>query len=175
MHMTALGLLILRLAVGLIVAGHGAQKLFGWWGGPGMTGWTGAMGRMRIRPAVAWAWISAGGELVGGILFALGFLNPLGSMAITGSMLVAVALVHLPRGFWVSKGGYEFNLSLLAAAVAVALTGPGALSLDAAFGIRPPEPVTLIVAAVLVIAGVAAALLGRSPEPAEASKPQPAS
>jgi putative oxidoreductase len=173
--MAALGLLILRLVVGLIVAAHGAQKVFGWWGGPGMTGWTGAMGRMRIRPAVAWAWTSALGEIVGGLLFALGFLSPIGSMAIAGSMLVAIALVHLPRGFWVTKGGYEFNLSILAAVIAVALTGPGALSLDALFGIHPPEPVTVIVAAVLVIAGVGAALLGRAPQAAEATKPQPAS
>ena len=171
--MAAIGLLVLRLVVGLIVAAHGAQKLFGWWGGPGMSGWTGAMSRMRIRPAVAWAWMSALSELGGGLLFALGFLSPLGSMAIAGSMLVAIALVHLPKGFWVGKGGYEYNLSLLAAAMAIAITGPGALSLDALIGIRPPEPVTVIVAAVLVIAGVAAALLGRSPRPAEAPRPQP--
>ncbi len=82
--MVALGLLVLRLVVGLIVAAHGAQKLFGWWGGPGMTGWTAAMTRMRVRPAVAWAWMSAIAELGGGLLFALGFLSPLGSMAIAG-------------------------------------------------------------------------------------------
>ncbi len=172
--MAAIGLLVLRLVIGLVVAAHGAQKLFGWWGGPGMTGWTGAMTRMRIRPAAAWAWMSALAELGGGLLFALGFLSPLGSMAIAGSMLVAIALVHLPKGFWVSKGGYEFNLSLIAVVIAIALTGPGALSLDALFGIRPPEPVTVIVAAVLVIAGVAAALLGRSPRPAEAPTAQAA-
>jgi len=172
--MAAFGLLILRLVVGLIVAAHGAQKLFGWWGGPGMSGWTGAMTRMRMRPATAWAWLSALSELGGGLLFALGFLSPLGSMAIAGSMLVAIALVHLPKGFWVTKGGYEFNVSLLAAVIAIALTGPGALSLDALFGIHQPEPVTVIIAAVLVIAGVAAALLGRSPRPAEAPRPQAA-
>jgi putative oxidoreductase len=171
---TALGLLVLRLAIGLILAGHGAQKLFGWWGGPGMAGWTGAMGKMRVRPAVAWAWVSALAEFGGGLLFALGFLSPLGSMAIAGSMLVALITVHLPRGFWNTKGGYEFNLSILAAVVAVAIAGPGAYSLDALFGIRPPEPLTLIVAAVLVIAGVAATLLSRSPEPVEATKPQTA-
>ena len=172
--MAAIGLLILRLVVGLVVAAHGAQKLFGWWGGPGMAGWTGAMTRMRMRPAVAWAWLSALAELGGGLLLALGFLSPLGSMAIAGSMLVAMALVHLPKGFWVTKGGYEFNLSLLAAVIALALTGPGALSLDAWFGIRAPEPVTVIVAAVLVVGGVAAALLGRSPRPAEAPRAQTA-
>src|SRR5438270_6919874 len=111
--MAAIGLLVLRLVGGLIVAAHGAQKLFGWWGGTGMAGWTGAMTHMRMRPAVAWAWMSALAELGGGLLFALGFLSPLGSVAIAGSMLVAIVLVHLPKGFWVTKGGYEFNLSLL--------------------------------------------------------------
>ena len=172
--MTALGLLVLRVVVGLILAGHGAQKLFGWWGGSGMAGWTGVMGKMRVRPPAAWAWISALSEFGGGLLFALGFLSPLGSMAIAGAMLVAVALVHWPKGFWNSKGGFEFNLSLLAAVVAVAITGPGAYSLDALFGIRTPEPLTLIVATALVIAGFAATLLSRSPRQAEAPKPQAA-
>ena len=172
--MAAFGLLILRLGVGLIVAAHGAQKLFGWWGGPGMTGWTGVMGKMRVRPAVLWAWVSAVSEFAGGLLFALGFLSPLGSMAIAGAMLVALITVHLPRGFWNTKGGYEFNLSILAAVVAVAVAGPGAYSLDGLFGIRPPEPLTVIVAAALVAAGVATTLLSRSPKPAEAPKPQAA-
>src|SRR5690348_13709216 len=129
-HMAAFGLLILRVVIGLILAAHGAQKLFGWWGGPGMAGWTGAMTRMRIRPPAAWAWISALGEILGGIGLVVGLLTPLASFAIIASMLVAITLVHWPRGFWVSKGGYEFNLSIIAGALAVALTGPGSYSLD---------------------------------------------
>src|SRR4029077_9103760 len=108
------GLLILRVVVGLMLAGHGAQKVFGWWGGTGMTAWIGAMNRMRIRPASPWAWASAMAELLGGLAVAIGFLSPLGSFAIAGSMLVAIALVHWPKGFWVSKGGYEFNLLIIA-------------------------------------------------------------
>ena len=118
----ALGLLILRLVVGLTMAGHGAQKLFGWWGGPGITGWTQSVQKLRIRPAQPWAWIAALSEFGGGLLLALGLLSPLGSLAITGAMLVAIATVHLPRGFWVTKGGFEFNLTLIAAAVTLALT-----------------------------------------------------
>jgi putative oxidoreductase len=167
-----LGLLVLRLVVGLIVAAHGAQKLFGWWGGPGMTGWVGAMNRMRIRPAVPWAWISAFGELLGGLGLAVGLLNPLPSLAILGSMLVAIALVHWPRGFWSTKGGYEFNLSIIAGIGAIALAGPGAYSLDAALGIRLPEPVTLIVGTILVLIGVGIALGTRTPEPAAENKRQ---
>jgi len=170
--MVALGLLILRLAVGLIVAGHGAQKLFGWWGGSGMTGWTNAMTRMRIRPPVAWAWMSALAELLGGLAVAAGFLNPLGSFGLIGSMLVAIALVHWPKGFWTTKGGYEFNLLIVGAAAAVAIAGPGAYSLDGALGIQLPEPAILIVGTLATLAGVGVALATRAP--AEATKPQPA-
>jgi putative oxidoreductase len=167
----ALGLLILRLVVGLTMAGHGAQKLFGWWGGSGMTGWTQSVQKLRIRPAQPWAWIAALSEFGGGLLLALGLLSPLGSLAITGAMLVAIATVHLPRGFWVSKGGFEFNLTLIAAAVTLALTGPAAYSLDSAFGIHLPEPLTLIVGTIALIVGVTATLLSRS-QPEPASKPQ---
>src|SRR6266851_5993929 len=130
--MTALGLLILRLVVGLIMVGHGGQKLFGWWGGPGMNGWTQMIEKLRIRPAQPWAWVAALSEFGGGLLLALGFLSPFGSLAIVGAMSVAIATVHLSRGFWTTKGGFEFNLSLIAAAVALALTGPGVYSLDSA-------------------------------------------
>ncbi len=170
--MVALGILILRLVIGLTVAAHGAQKLFGWFGGPGMKGWTGAMNHMRIRPATPWAWMSALAELGGGLGLALGLLTPLPSLAIAGSMLVAVALVHWPHGFFVSKGGYEFNLAILGGVAAVALTGAGAYSLDAALGIHLPEPVTLIVGTILLIAGVAVALGTRAPEASAETRPQ---
>ncbi len=130
--MTALGLLILRLGIGLILAAHGAQKLFGWWGGPGMTKWAQAVQRLRIRPAQPWAWVAALSEFGGGLLLAIGLLSPLGSLAIVGAMLVAIATVHLAKGFWNGKGGFEFNLSLIVGAAALAITGPGSYSLDAA-------------------------------------------
>jgi len=170
--MVALGILILRLVIGLTLAAHGAQKLFGWFGGPGMNGWTGAMNHMRIRPATPWAWMSALAELGGGLGLAVGLLTPLPSLAIAGSMLVAIALVHWPRGFFVTKGGYEFNLAILAGVAAVALTGAGAYSLDAALRIHLPEPVTLIVGTILLLAGVAVALATRAPEPAAEARPQ---
>src|SRR6202521_904511 len=152
----ALGLLILRLVVGLTLAAHGAQKLFGWFGGSGMTGWTQNVTKLRIRPAQPWAWVAALSEFGGGLLLALGFLSPLGSLAIAGAMLVAIATVHLPRGFFVTKGGYEFNLALIAAAAAPALTGPGAYSLDDALRIHLPEPISLIVGTIALIIGVSA-------------------
>jgi putative oxidoreductase len=170
--MAAFGLLILRVVVGLILAGHGAQKLFGWWGGQGMNGWTEMVAKLRIRPAQPWAWVAALAEFGGGILLALGFLSPLGNLAIAGSMVVAIATVHLRRGFWVTKGGYEFNLALLAAVAALALTGPGAYSLDAALRIQLPEPLTLLVGTILLIVGVAVTLATRSPEAQTETKPQ---
>jgi putative oxidoreductase len=168
----SLGLLILRVVVGLTLAGHGAQKLFGWWGGSGMAGWTQAVTKLRIRPAVAWAWIAALSEFGGGLLLALGLLSPLGSLAIAGAMLVAIATVHWPNGFWNGKRGYEFNLALLASVTAVALTGPGRYSLDQAIGIHLPEPLTLAIGTVAVVAGVVGTLASRSPKVETEAKPQ---
>jgi len=168
---TAIGLLILRLGIGLIIAAHGAQKLFGVWGGPGMEKWTQSVQRLRIRPAQPWAWVAALSEFGGGLLLALGLLSPLGSLALMGAMLVAIATVHLPKGFWVSKGGFEFNLSLIAGAAALAFTGPGSYSLDGALRVHLPEPLTLIVGTIALVVGVSATLLSRSPQPETKTQP----
>ena len=169
MHDSAL--LGLRLSLGGYLAAHGAQKLFGVWGGPGMTKWAQSVQRLRIRPAQPWAWIAALSEFGGGLLLAFGLLSPLGSLAITGAMLVAIATVHLSKGFWVGKGGFEFNLALIAGAAALAFTGPGTYSLDNALGIHLPEPVALIVGTIALILGVGATLLSRSPQPDTKTQP----
>jgi putative oxidoreductase len=173
--MVSTGLLVLRIVIGLTLAAHGAQKLFGWWGGPGMAGWTGVMTRMRMRPAAPWAWLSSLSELLGGLGLAAGLLTPLPNLAIAAAMLVAISLVHWPKGFWNTKGGFEFNLSILAAVAAITLAGPGSYSLDAALGIRLPEPITLIAGVVLLLVGVGGALGTRAPAvPATESKTQTA-
>lgn len=166
------GLLVLRLVVGLTLAAHGAQKVFGWWGGPGIKAWTEGVARLRIRPAVPFAWLAALAELGGGLLLAFGFLSPLGSVAIIGTMLVAIATVHWPNGFWNAKRGYEFNLTLIAAVVAIGLAGPGSYSVDHAFGLNLPEPITFVVGLVAVVLGVAGMLALRTPKPADQPKPQ---
>ena len=170
--MTALGLLILRVVLGLTLAAHGSQKVFGWFGGSGMAGWTGLVQKLRMRPALAWAWVAALSELAGGLLVALGFLFPLGSLMIFGAMLVAIALVHWPNGFWNTKRGYEFNLLIIAAGAALALTGPGAYSLDQILRTHLPEPLTLIAGSIAVGAGVVVSLATRAPVAVAEAKPQ---
>jgi len=121
--------LILRIAVGVIFAAHGAQKAFGWWSGPGFVGWRAAMGRMEIRPAGFWAFVSMAVELVGGGLLVLGLLTPVVSALLVAQSVVIIVQVHLAKGFWNRNGGIEFALSLLGGVAALAGTGPGSASL----------------------------------------------
>ena len=157
------GLLILRIFVGLALAGHGAQKLFGWWGGPGVRGFVGHLTRMRFRPASLWVAGAIGTEVGGGLLLALGLLSPLGSVGVGAAMLMAIVAVHWGKGFFGQGGGVEVPLLYLVPAAVLGITGPGSYSLDSLFNITLPEPVTGIAAAVLAVAGVAVAMAGRRP------------
>jgi putative oxidoreductase len=132
-----LALLILRVVVGLLVAGHGAQKLFGWFKGPGIPGFTGWLASMAFRRAHVWAWIAGICEFGGGLLLALGLFSPLGSLGIGASMVTAIAKVHWPK-IWVTEGGLELPLTNLAVVTAVGIAGPGAISLDTMFGTALP-------------------------------------
>src|SRR5437763_7845371 len=136
-----LGLLILRVAVGALLFGHGSQKLFGWFGGPGLAGATGFFGaHLRLRPAAFWALVGSLTEVGGGLLLALGLLWPLGPVAIVAAMLMALT-VHWPR-FWAQDGGIEYPLMLLSAALALGLIGPGGYALDAAINVQLPAPLS---------------------------------
>jgi putative oxidoreductase len=130
-----LGLLVLRLVMGLTLAAHGGQKLFGWFGGPGRAGTAGFFGKLGFRWPLAMALMAGLSEFGGGVLFAAGLLTPLAALAITVVMLNAFATVHRPNGFFVTAGGYEYNLTVGAIAVAVAAIGPGRASVDHALGI----------------------------------------
>ena len=160
-----LGLLVVRLAVGLTFAAHGAQKALGWWGGPGFAGWAGAVGRMRYSPATFWAIVSAYVELAGGALFAAGLLTPVAAALLVAQSLVIVLRVHLPKGFWNSKGGIEFPLQLLAGSLLILLGGPGVFSLDAVLGIEANGGLRLLAAAGAILGALLALASTRSGGP----------
>jgi putative oxidoreductase len=169
-----IALLVLRVVVGLLLIGHGTQKLFGWFGGYGLAGFGGSLGKMGFRPAGLWALSGGLAETGGGLLLALGLLNPLGSLGIVASMLVATFSVHWGKGLFATTGGPELPIINIAVAAAVAIAGPGRYALDSWLGISLPEPVTGLVFAVLTLLGVGVALLTRRSEPAKVSGPSPA-
>ena len=161
-----IGLLVLRSVVGLTLAAHGAQKLFGWFGGYGLDGTGGFMESLGFRPGRRSAFMAGLVEAGGGLLLALGLLTPFAAAAIVAVMLVAVVSVHLKAGFFSTGGGYEYNLVLAAAALALAFTGPGALSLDAVFGLQLSGAIWGVAALVAGLAGGAIQLAGRTQAPA---------
>ncbi len=124
------GRFLLRVTVGGLMMGHGLQKLNGSFGGPGLEATQQSMGALGLHPAKHQGLAAALSETIGGGLTAAGFLSPLGPAMITGTMLVAIKKVHLKNGPWVSQGGYEYNATLIAAALSLATAGPGVLSLD---------------------------------------------
>jgi putative oxidoreductase len=131
----SLGLLILRLVVGLGLAAHGAQKLLGWFGGYGLRGTGQFLEQLGFRPGRFQAAQAGLAEMGGGLLLALGFLTPLAAAAVVAVMLVAAVSVHLEKGFFAQSGGYEYPLVLATTAVTLAFTGPGVVSLDHALGL----------------------------------------
>jgi putative oxidoreductase len=157
----ALGLLILRLAVGLTMASHGAQKLFGWFGGYGLAGTGGFMEQLGFVPGRRHALFAGLAELGGGLLLALGLATPLAATLIISVMFVAVATVHGKHGFFNHQQGYEYNLTLAVVALSIAIIGPGALSLDAALRLQNAGPVWGLAALVAGLIGGAIELAGR--------------
>lgn len=129
------GLLVLRAVFGLAMAAHGAQKLFGWFGGYGLTGTGGFLEQLGFRPGRVFAALAGGTELLGGLLLAAGFLTPFGSAAVIAVMIVAAGSVHWQHGFFATANGIELPVLYAAAAAALALAGPGVYSFDAALGL----------------------------------------
>ena len=148
-ELTSAGLLILRIALGGLFFVHGAQKLFGWFGGHGLAGHAGFMESLGVRPARLMGLVSALGEFFGGSGVLFGFLTPIAAAGLIGSMAVAIIKVHWPRGFFNHDGGIEFPLILAVTAFVIGLIGAGRFSLDRVFGLRLPEPATYIVVLVL--------------------------
>jgi putative oxidoreductase len=132
MTVVDVGLLLLGLSVGLTLAAHGAQKAFGWWGGPGPSGWRGTIASMGFRPVRLFAALSTAAELVGGLSLALGLFTSIGAALVVAQSVVIVFHVHWQRGFWNTARGIEYPLQLAVVAVVLGLIGRGALSLDGA-------------------------------------------
>ena len=163
----SVGLLILRLVVGLTLAAHGAQKLFGWFGGYGLKGTGQFLEQLGFRPGRLQAALAGLSELGGGLLLVAGFLTPAGAAAAVAVMLVAVVAVHGRNGFFIQNSGYEYALALGGAALALAFTGPGALSLDSALGLRLSGAAWGAAALVAGLVGGATTIVTRrAPQPA---------
>jgi putative oxidoreductase len=130
----ALGLLLVRLAVGGTLAAHGAQKLFGWFGGPGLDQTAAMFEKLGFVPGRRQALAAGAAEAAGGLLLALGLATPLAAAIVVAVMLVAAISVHVPQGFFLSRGGYEYTLVLGATGLSLAFTGAGDWSVDALLG-----------------------------------------
>jgi putative oxidoreductase len=139
----SIGILIGRVVVGLLMAAHGAQKLFGWFGGHGLQGTGEFMVQLGFRPGRAFAAAAGFGELAGGLLVALGFLGPIGPALMISVMIVAILTVHWNNGLFAMKNGVELPLLYAIAGVVLALVGYGRYSLDSALGIASLWPATL--------------------------------
>ena len=130
----AIGLLLLRLTVGLTLAAHGTRKLFGWFGGPGLDGAGQGLAALGFQPGRRHALMAGLVETGGGLLLALGLFTPVAAAILFSVMLVAAVSVHVRQGFFVASGGFEYTLVLGVGGLTTAFTGPGALSLDALMG-----------------------------------------
>jgi|SRR5215207_254874 len=167
-----LGLTALRAVVGGAFFAHGAQKLFGWFGGPGPDALGQGFDQMGLSPGKRNAVIAGASEMSGGVMLATGFLTPLGAAAIVAVMDQAIRTVHWSKGFFNTDGGYEYNVVLAASALAIADTGPGPLSLDRALGIEKSGPGWALAA---LAAGLAGPRLVQRITPApDSTQPEPA-
>jgi putative oxidoreductase len=135
-----LGMLVLRIVVGGLFAGHGAQKLFGWFGGAGPEGTGRFFDSVGLRPGRTMALLAGLAELTGGVLFALGLVTPLAAALLIAVMSTAIATMHWPHGVWASKGGFEYNLVLIAVAFATTSIGAGDWSLDHVLNLHVAGP-----------------------------------
>ena len=155
-----LALLVLRVVIGLLFAGHGAQKLFGVLGGGGLDETAGMFDRIGLRPSAVHARIAGTTEFMGGLLIAIGFLTPFAAAALIAVMAAAVATVHFQNGIWNTNRGYEYNLVLVAALFALCGVGAGSWSLDHALAMHLSGTVWALGALVVGLVGGGGAVIG---------------
>ena len=155
----SIGSALVRGVVGPLFVGHGTQKLFGWFGGYGIEGTGGYFESLGLTPGRKHATAAGVAETVGGVLVTLGALTPLGATLISGTMVTAIRKAHASNGPWVTNGGYEYNLVIIAAMASLAEHGPGAASVDDVLfpNLRGPA-----MAALTVAAAVAGSYVGTS-------------
>jgi putative oxidoreductase len=164
-----LGLTVLRMIIGVLFFGHGTQKLYGWFGGHGLDGTGQFFESLGLRPGRRHATMAGAAEAGGGAMLALGFLTPAAAAALIGVMSTAIRTVHLKNGPWITEGGYEYNLTLIAILVALADLGPGDISLDHAAGLEVNGPVVALLA---LGAGIGGAALTTRPDTSQAGAPE---
>ena len=165
-----IGRLLLRLTLGGFFIGHGTQKLFGWFGGPGPESTAQMFEQLGLRPGRHHALAAGAAETGGGTLLLAGLATPLAASTLTSTMLTAMNRVHLKNGPWISNGGYEYNVVVIGATLALAEVGPGSFSIDSALGDRMHGPGWALAALLGGIAGAAGAYLY-----AESQTPPPSS
>jgi putative oxidoreductase len=166
--------LLARLFIGGMFIGHGTQKLFGWFDGPGIEGTTGMMGKLGLAPAKTNAYAASLSETVGGVGIALGAFTPAAAASLIGTMVTAIRTVHLQNGFWSTGGGYEYNLTIIAALLLIVDGGPGALSIDGALGIEETGAGTALAALAAGVIGSTVTLAAAKSAHAKATAEAPA-
>jgi putative oxidoreductase len=166
-----LGAPLMRTLIGGLFVGHGTQKLFGWFGGPGLEGASGMMEHLDMRPPRRHALLAGAAEAGGGALLALGALTPFATMFLTSSMTTAIRKVHAANGPWVTGGGWEYNAVLIAAFTALAESGPGKPSVDASAFPRMHGPAWALAS---LAGGVAGSFIADRPPLNEPPQPEPA-
>jgi putative oxidoreductase len=162
------GRLIARMTIGGLFIGHGTQKLFGWFGGPGPEGTAEMMEKLELEPPRRQALAAGVTETAGGALLILGALTPLAAAALSGTMFTAIRKVHFQKGLWNTGGGWEYNATLIAALAALVQCGPGGLSVDRALGIEKRGSGWALAAIAAGAAGSAAVIKAggaQAPEP----------
>lgn len=152
------GRLIARTVIGGLFVGHGTQKLFGWWSGPGLEDTTKMMDSLEMKPGRRHALASGLSEAVGGALLVTGAFTPVAATLLNGVMFTAIRKVHLAKGLWNSGGGYEFNATVIAATTALVESGPGSPSVDRAIGLRASGSRWALASLAAAAAGSAAAI-----------------